>query len=61
MMIERLKLQALQVLGLGIFATSVLTLFSPLAAHAGVGTFVALRVLMGLAEGVTFPCMHEVC
>lgn len=48
------------VLGLGIFTTSVLTLFSPLAAHAGVGTFIALRVLMGLAEGVTFPCMHEI-
>ena len=48
------------VLGLGIFTTSVLTLFSPLAARAGVGTFVGLRVLMGLAEGVTFPCMHEI-
>jgi MFS transporter, ACS family, solute carrier family 17 (sodium-dependent inorganic phosphate cotransporter), other len=47
-------------LGLGILATAVLTLFSPLAAHGGVGTFVALRVLMGLAEGVTFPCMHEI-
>lgn len=35
-------------------------MFSPLAAHGGVGTFVALRVLMGLAEGVTFPCMHEI-
>lgn len=45
---------------MGIFATSILTLFSPLAAHAGFGTFVALRVLMGLAEGVTFPCMHEI-
>lgn len=47
-------------MGLGIFATSVLTLFSPLAARAGVGWLIALRVLMGLAEGVTFPCMHEI-
>lgn len=45
---------------MGILTTAVLTLFSPLAANAGVGTFVALRVLMGLAEGVTFPCMHEI-
>lgn len=37
-----------------------MTLFAPLAAKAGFGTFVALRVLMGLAEGVTFPCMHEI-
>lgn len=48
------------VLGLGIFITAVLTLLSPLAAHAGLGTFVALRVLMGLAEGFTFPCMHQI-
>lgn len=47
-------------LGLGIFTTAVLTLFTPLAAEAGVGAFVALRVLMGLAEGVAFPCMHEI-
>lgn len=51
----------IQVMGLGIFATSVLTLFSPLAAHSGLGTFVALRVVMGLAEGVTFPCLSELC
>jgi ACS family sodium-dependent inorganic phosphate cotransporter len=51
---------ALQVLGLGIFVTAVLTLLSPLAANAGVGAFVALRVLMGLAEGFTFPCMHQI-
>jgi MFS family permease len=45
---------------LGIFVTSVLTLLSPIAAHAGIGYFVALRVLMGLAEGFTFPCMHQI-
>lgn len=31
-----------------------------MAAHAGLGYFVALRVLMGLAEGFTFPCMHHI-
>lgn len=40
--------------------TAVLTLLSPLAANAGIGYFVALRVLMGLAEGFTFPCMHQI-
>jgi MFS family permease len=40
--------------------TSVLTCFSPLAAHAGVGVFIALRVIMGLFEGLTFPCMHQI-
>ena len=49
-----------QILGLGIFITSVLTLLSPIAANAGIGYFVALRVLMGLAEGFTFPCMHQI-
>lgn len=52
---------SIKVMGLGIFATSILTLFSPLAAHGGVGTFVGLRVLMGLTEGVTFPCLPELC
>lgn len=45
---------------MGILTTAVLTLFSPLAANSGVGTLVALRVVMGLAEGVSQPCMHEV-
>ena len=49
-----------QILGLGIFITAVLTLLSPIAARAGLGTFVALRILMGLAEGFTFPCMHKI-
>ncbi|CAG9801296.1 unnamed protein product [Chironomus riparius] len=48
------------ILGLGIFITAVLTLLSPIAARTGIGAFVALRVLMGLAEGFTFPCMHQI-
>lgn len=49
-----------QVFGLGIFSTAVLTLFTPLAARGGIGALVALRVLMGFAEGVTIPCMHAI-
>ena len=37
-----------------------MTLFCPLAAKAGVGVIVALRVVMGIFEGVTFPCLHEI-
>ncbi|XP_017908354.1 PREDICTED: sialin isoform X2 [Capra hircus] len=45
-------------LGFGIFATAIFTLFTPLAADFGVGALVALRALEGLGEGVTYPAMH---
>ncbi len=38
------------IFGLGVLCTSVLTLLTPLAASAGVGWFMALRVLEGLGE-----------
>ena len=38
----------------------MLTLFSPLAAKSGLGVLVGLRVFMGICEGVTLPCMHEI-
>lgn len=37
-------------LGFGIFATAIFTLFTPLAADFGVGALVALRALEGLGE-----------
>lgn len=37
-----------------------MTLLTPLAANAGVGTLIAVRVIEGIAEGVTFPCIHAV-
>ena len=46
------------VYGLGTLCTAVLTLLTPLAAEAGVGFFVALRILEGIGEGVTYPAMH---
>ncbi|KAG8179636.1 hypothetical protein JTE90_007366 [Oedothorax gibbosus] len=45
--------------GGGVLATSLLTLLTPAAAHwGGASALVALRVLEGLGEGVTFPAMH---
>jgi len=44
--------------GIGTLCTAILTLLTPLAAEAGVGVFIALRVLEGLGEGVTYPAMH---
>uniref|UniRef100_A0A061QHU6 Sialin n=1 Tax=Cupiennius salei TaxID=6928 RepID=A0A061QHU6_CUPSA len=44
--------------GIGVLCTAVLTLLTPLAAKTGYGTLIALRVLEGLGEGVTFPAMH---
>lgn len=40
--------------------TSILTILTPLAAKLGVGVLIALRVLEGLFEGVTFPAFHAV-
>ena len=46
------------VFGVGVLCTGVLTLLTPLAAHWSVAAFVALRILMGVGEGVTVPAMH---
>ncbi|XP_054722553.1 sialin-like [Uloborus diversus] len=46
--------------GGGVLCTSLLTLLTPLAARAGVAPLIALRVLEGLGEGVTFPAMHAI-
>lgn len=48
------------VFGVGIGATAILTLLTPLAAKAGVPTLIAVRVIEGIFEGVTFPCIHAV-
>ncbi|KAG9350533.1 hypothetical protein JZ751_026899 [Albula glossodonta] len=45
-------------LGLGIFGTVVFTMLTPLAAELGAGYLIAVRVLEGIGEGVTFPAMH---
>eukprot|EP00038_Savillea_parva_P007854 m.172914 g.172914 ORF g.172914 m.172914 type:complete len:545 (+) comp13610_c0_seq1:313-1947(+) len=48
------------VYGVGVLVTSVLTLLTPWAADAGVEVLVALRVLEGIGEGVTFPAFNQV-
>ncbi|XP_018010829.2 sialin isoform X1 [Hyalella azteca] len=45
------------VMGVGVGATSVLTLLTPYAARSSVNLFIALRVAEGLTEGLTFPAM----
>lgn len=40
--------------------TSALTLLTPLAANMGVAVLVAVRVLEGIGEGVTFPAYNAV-
>uniref|UniRef100_A0A1L8DE27 Sialin n=2 Tax=Nyssomyia neivai TaxID=330878 RepID=A0A1L8DE27_9DIPT len=48
------------VFGLGIGVTAVLTLITPLAAKLNIYVLVAVRVIEGLFEGVTFPCIHAI-
>ncbi|XP_046394203.1 sialin-like isoform X2 [Ischnura elegans] len=53
------KIGGKHLVGFGIFITSILTLLTPAAAHLGGSTAViALRVLEGLGEGVTYPAMN---
>ena len=38
--------------------TAIFTMLTPLAAKTSVALLTAVRVLEGLAEGVTYPAMH---
>ncbi|KAK3874099.1 hypothetical protein Pcinc_020935 [Petrolisthes cinctipes] len=44
--------------GCGVALTAILTLLSPLAAWHSKEAFIAIRVLEGMTEGVTFPSMN---
>ena len=44
--------------GGGVLVTAVLTLLTPVAARLNIYCLIALRVLEGIGEGVTFPAMH---
>ena len=46
-----------KVLGIALFLTSILTLLTPLIALLNVYVLIAIRVLMGVAEAVTFPSL----
>jgi len=49
-----------KVYGIGVLVTAVLTLVTPWAARTHLYLLVAVRVLEGLGEGVTFPAMHAI-
>ncbi|KAL9965860.1 hypothetical protein ACROYT_G029714 [Oculina patagonica] len=55
-----LKFGGKNLFGLGILSTAVFTLLTPVAARAGVAVLVALRILIGLCEGIVFPANHAV-
>ncbi|XP_064480574.1 sialin-like [Ornithodoros turicata] len=44
--------------GLGTFFTGLLSLLIPVAAYAGEGYLIAVRVLQGIGEGVTYPAIE---
>ncbi|XP_076014875.1 sialin [Genypterus blacodes] len=47
------------IMGFGLLGTVIFTLLTPTAADLGVGYLIAVRVLEGLGEGVTFPTMYS--
>ncbi|XP_077351195.1 sialin isoform X1 [Festucalex cinctus] len=46
-------------MGLGILGTVIFTLLTPLAAELGAGYLIAVRILEGIGEGVTYPAMYS--
>lgn len=46
------------VYGIGIVGTAVLTLFTPLVARSFTA-LITIRIVEGIFEGVTFPCLHS--
>uniref|UniRef100_A0A673NRB8 Sialin n=1 Tax=Sinocyclocheilus rhinocerous TaxID=307959 RepID=A0A673NRB8_9TELE len=44
--------------GIGILCTVIFTLLTPVAADLGAGYLIAVRVLEGIGEGVSYPAMH---
>lgn len=50
-------LTVLKVLGTALFITAILTLLTPLVAVWNVNLLLALRIIMGVAEAVTFPSL----
>lgn len=49
-----------KIFGLGIGMTALLTLITPLAAKYNFYVLLAVRIIEGIFEGVTFPCMTDV-
>ncbi|XP_035659415.1 vesicular glutamate transporter 2.2-like [Branchiostoma floridae] len=49
-----------RVFGVALFTTCILNLFLPVSARVGWGALAAVRVLQGLAEGMTYPAAHGI-
>jgi MFS transporter, ACS family, solute carrier family 17 (sodium-dependent inorganic phosphate cotransporter), other len=48
-----------QLFGIGVGATAVLTLLTPAAAEMSLYALIAVRVIMGVFEGVTYSSLYE--
>lgn len=48
------------IFAVGIGVTALLTLFTPLAAEYSIYALVAIRVVEGIFEGMTFPCCYHI-
>uniref|UniRef100_A0A224XPJ3 Sialin n=1 Tax=Panstrongylus lignarius TaxID=156445 RepID=A0A224XPJ3_9HEMI len=49
-----------RIYGIGIFTTALLTIITPQVANTSLYLLVALRIIEGVFEGVTYPSMHAV-
>ncbi|RVE46573.1 hypothetical protein evm_008760, partial [Chilo suppressalis] len=54
------KIGGNRVFAIGIGATSLLTLLTPPLAYTSTALLIAVRVVEGLFEGATYPCIHAV-
>ncbi|XP_050679814.1 vesicular glutamate transporter 1 isoform X2 [Leptidea sinapis] len=54
------KIGGNRMFAIGVGATSLFTLFTPPLAHTSTSLLIAVRVIEGLFEGVTYPCIHAV-
>ncbi|XP_066582739.1 sialin [Prorops nasuta] len=49
-----------RVFGIGIAATALFTIITPPLARASVYILITLRIIEGICEGVTYPCIHAI-
>ncbi|XP_018336577.1 sialin isoform X2 [Agrilus planipennis] len=54
------KVGGKKVFGLGLLVTAILTLLTPLLAKLSYEVLLAVRIVEGVFEGVTYPCIHAV-
>lgn len=54
------KIGGARVFGFGVLVTAVLSVLTPLAVSFGSYVLIAVRVIEGVFEGVTYPCIHAV-